>query len=99
MQVRMLQQKLGEQARVGTIDKFQGQEAPIVIVSMCSSSYDTAPRGLEFLLDRNRLNVAISRAQSLAIVVANPALARSKCSTIEQMRLVNLFCRIVAEGS
>jgi uncharacterized protein len=68
-----------------------------VIVSMCSSGSDASPRGLDFLLDRNRLNVAISRAQSLAIVVGNPALARSKCSTTDQMRLVNLFCKIVMQ--
>src|SRR5438876_295451 len=77
VQVRMLKHALGAQARVGTIDKFQGQEAPVVIVSMCSSAGDASPRGIDFLFDKNRLNVAISRAQCLAIVVGNSALANS----------------------
>ena len=94
MQVRSLQRVLGPQARVGTVDKFQGQEAPVVILSMCSSAGDASPRGIEFLLDKNRLNVAISRAQSLAIVVGHPALASTPCSTVEQMRLVNMYCRL-----
>lgn len=94
MQVRKLQQRL-KGAQIGSIDKFQGQEAPVVIVSMCSSSGDVSPRGIEFLFNKNRLNVAISRAQTLAIVVGSPTLARTKCSKVEQMELVNLFCRVV----
>ena len=74
--------------RVGTVDKFQGQEAPVVIFSMCASSGDSSPRGIEFLFNRNRLNVAISRAETLAVVVASPALVKTRCSSIEQMRLV-----------
>jgi len=96
MQVRKLQERLGDRARIGTVDKFQGQEAPVVIVSMCASSGDAVPRGLEFLLNRNRLNVAISRAQCLSIVVGSPALTLTSCSTISQMELVNAFCKIVA---
>ena len=95
MQVRKLQERLGDRARIGTVDKFQGQEAPVVIVSMCASSGDAVPRGLEFLLNRNRLNVAISRAQCLSVVVGSKALALTSCSTISQMELVNTFCKVV----
>ncbi len=62
--------------RVGTVDKFQGQEAPVVFYSTTSSSGEEVPRGLEFLFSRNRLNVAISRAQCLAVLVGEPAAAR-----------------------
>ena len=99
MQVRKLASALGSQARVGSVDKFQGQEAPIVIVSMCASQGESSPRGLEFLLNKNRLNVALSRAQSLAIVVANPALAQTRCTSLLQMTLLNFFCRIMHEGA
>lgn len=98
MQVRKLQERLRDRARIGTVDKFQGQEAPVVIVSMCASSGDSAPRGLEFLLNRNRLNVAISRAQCLSIVVGSPALALTPCSTISQMELVNTFCKVITHS-
>ena len=94
--------KLSEQfpgMRVGTVDKFQGQQAPVVIYSMCASSGDASPRGIEFLFSKNRLNVAISRAQTLAAVVGNPALARTRCSSLEQMQLVNVFCRAVDAGA
>jgi len=94
-QVRLLQERLGADMRVGTIDKFQGQEAAVVIVSMAASDGNESPRGVEFLFDRNRLNVAISRAKSLAILVANPSLVRTSCSTVKQMGLVNMFCRAV----
>ncbi len=98
MQVRKLQAALGPDARVGTVDKFQGQEAPVVILSMCASQGDTSPRGIDFLFHKNRLNVALSRAQSLAIVVASPALARTRCQTLAHMEQVNLFCRVMEEG-
>ncbi len=94
LQVRRLRQRFPG-IRVGTVDKFQGQEAPVVIVSMAASSADDAPRGIEFLFSKNRLNVAISRAQILAIIVASPTLARTKCARLEQIELVNLFCRLV----
>ena len=94
LQVRRLRERL-PRVRVGTVDRFQGQEAPVVIVSMAASSADTAPRGIEFLFSKNRLNVAISRAQILAIIVASPRLARTKCAKLEQIELVNLFCRVV----
>jgi uncharacterized protein len=93
-QVRLLSQRLGKKARIGSVDRFQGQEAPVAIVSMCSSTLEEAPRGARFLLNRNRLNVAISRAQALAIVVASPGLLAPRCATIEEMKLVNFFCRL-----
>jgi hypothetical protein len=95
MQVRKLQEKLGAQARIGTVDKFQGQEAPVVIISMCSSNGEIAPRGIEFLLDRHRLNVAISRAECLSIIVGSPELSKTLCSKLEEVQLVNLFCKFV----
>ncbi len=95
MQVRSLQQKLGPKARIGSVDKFQGQEAHVVIVSMCSSSLLDSPRGAEFLFEPNRLNVAVTRAKTLAIVVGSPELLVPRCETIEEMRLANLFCWLV----
>ena len=94
-QVRRLSEALGKGSRIGSVDKFQGQEAPVVIVSLCASTLDEAPRGAGFLLSPNRLNVAISRAQALAIVVGSPELTRVRCKTIEEMKLVNLLCRII----
>ena len=96
MQVNLLKRTLPEGARVGTVDKFQGQEAEAVIVSMATSSGDTLPRYIEFLYSKNRLNVAISRARCLALLVASPALADISCSTVEQMGLVNLMCAATA---
>ena len=95
MQVRKIRDLLPAGARVGSVDKFQGQEAPVVIVSMCASEGHDSPRGIEFLLNPNRLNVALSRAQSLALVVGHPGLATTRCRTLEQVKLVNLYCRIV----
>jgi len=92
-QVRCLRSKLPPGARVGTVDKFQGQEAPVVLFSMTSSSGDDAARGMSFLFSRNRLNVAVSRAQALAVVVCSPKLLSAQCSTVEDMRLVNMLCR------
>jgi superfamily I DNA and/or RNA helicase len=87
--------RLLPQARVGTVDKFQGQEAPISIYSMTTSSPDLAPRGMDFLYSRNRLNVATSRARCIAIVVASPELLRVRARTPGQMRLANALCRFV----
>lgn len=95
MQVNLLRRTLPEGARVGTVDKFQGQEAEAVIVSMATSNGDTLPRYIEFLYSKNRLNVAISRARCLALLVASPALADIPCATVEQMGLVNLLCSVV----
>ncbi|MEH2626307.1 putative RecB family nuclease [Bradyrhizobium sp. AZCC 1719] len=80
-------------ARIGTVDKFQGQEAPIVIYSMATSSHADAPRGMEFLYSANRLNVAVSRAKCICIVVASPRLFEAECRTPRQMQLANAFCR------
>jgi uncharacterized protein len=79
-------------ARVGTVDKFQGQEAPIVIYSMATSNPEEAPHGMEFLFSRNRLNVATSRARCACILVGNPRLFEPECRTPEQMRMANAFC-------
>ncbi len=80
---------------VGTVDKFQGREAPVVFYSMATSSAEDVPRTLEFLFSRNRLNVAVSRAMCLAFVVASPRLLKSRARTIDQMRLINALCRFV----
>ena len=81
--------------RIGTVDKFQGQEAPISIYSMATSSADEAPHGMEFLYSLNRLNVATSRARCLALVVASPGLLKVRCRTPRQMRLANAVARLV----
>ncbi len=80
-------------ARVGTVDKFQGQEAPVVIYSMATSRPEDAPRGMEFLFSLNRLNVATSRARCVAILVASPRLFEPECKTPRQMKLANALCR------
>ena len=80
--------------RIGTVDKFQGQEAPISIYSMATSSVDEAPRGMEFLYSLNRLNVATSRAKCLAVVVASPGLLAVRCRTPRQMHLANALARL-----
>jgi uncharacterized protein len=94
-QVRCLREKLGQNVRVGSVDRFQGQEAPVVIVSLCASTLDEAPRGAGFLLSPNRLNVAVSRAEALAIVVGSPELLEARCRSVEEMKLVNLLCHLV----
>ncbi|RTL92698.1 TM0106 family RecB-like putative nuclease [Ancylobacter aquaticus] len=92
-QVFELQRVLPEGARVGTVDKFQGQQAAIVIYSMTTSSYADAPRGMEFLYSLNRLNVATSRAKCICVLVASPAVFEAECRTPRQMQLANAFCR------
>jgi superfamily I DNA and/or RNA helicase len=81
------------EVRIGTVDKFQGQEAPVVICSLTTSSFEEAPRGMEFLYSPNRLNVAVSRAKAACIVVGSPALFEPECRSPAQMRLANAFCR------
>jgi uncharacterized protein len=85
--------------RVGTVDKFQGQEAPISIYSMATPTPEEAPRGMEFLYSLNRLNVATSRARCVALVVASPELVRVQCHTPRQMQLANALCRLVEVAS
>jgi uncharacterized protein len=94
-QVSLLTEGLPFGIEVGTVDKFQGRQAPVVIVSMAASSADDVPRGMEFLYSRNRLNVAVSRAQAMAVMVASPSLLSARCRTVDQLRLVNGFCRFV----
>ncbi len=80
-------------ARIGTVDRFQGQEAPVVIYSMTASSSEDAPRGMEFLYSLNRFNVATSRARCACVVVGSPRLFEPECRTPAQMRLANACCR------
>src|SRR5436305_3468698 len=96
-QIRRLQELLPE-VGIGTVDKFQGQEAPVVFYSMVTSSPEEAPRGMEFLYSRNRLNVATSRARCACVLVANPRLLEPECRTPEQMRLANGLCRYVEKA-
>lgn len=93
-QVNVLRDALPEGIRVGTVDKFQGQEAPVCLVSMTASSAEETPRGMEFLFSLNRINVAVSRAKGLAMVLGAPRLREAKCGTVEQMRLVNTLCAL-----
>ena len=79
--------------RIGTVDRFQGQEAPVVIYSMTSSSPGDTPRGMEFLYNRFRFNVATSRARALCVLVGSPALFAPDCRTPRQMRMANGLCR------
>jgi superfamily I DNA and/or RNA helicase len=80
---------------VGTVDKFQGREAAVAIFSLAASSGAHVPRRLDFLLDRHRLNVALSRAKTVAYLVGSPALLTSAVQTPDQLRLVNGLCRLV----
>lgn len=91
-QVFEIQQLLPD-ANIGTVDKFQGQEAVIAIYSMATSSYADAPRGMDFLYSSNRLNVAISRAKCMAILVSSPEIFEVDCKKPKQMQLANAFCR------
>jgi len=93
MSVRAIESVVPEGVRVGTVDRFQGQEAPVVFYAMTSSSSTDVPRGLDFLFQPNRLNVAISRAQCLAVLVCSSRLLDAECNTLGQMRMVNHVCR------
>lgn len=94
-QVNALRSSLPSDVRVGTVDKFQGQEAPICLVSMTASSAEDAPRGVDFLLSINRINVAISRAKGLALVFGSQRLRESKCETVEKVKMVNTLCALM----
>lgn len=98
LQVNALKTALPDGARVGTVDKFQGQEAEVVIVSLTTSSPDDLPRHVDFFYSKNRLNVAISRARTLAIVLANPRLLELDAATVEHLRLVNTLAWLSAEA-
>jgi predicted RecB family nuclease len=97
-QVGALCEALPELA-IGTVDKFQGKEAPVLIYSMTSSTIHDAPRGMNFLFSPNRLNVATSRAKSVCILVASPLLLEANCNTIDQMKWANALCRYVELAS
>jgi uncharacterized protein len=92
VQVNYLQSILPADARVGTVDKLQGQQAEVVLISMVTSSGDDLPRDIEFLYSKNRLNVAVSRARVLACIFASPRLLEVQCNTVEQLKLVNTLC-------
>ena len=93
-----MQERLPD-ARIGTVDKFQGQEAPIVIYSMTTSSRADAPHGMEFLYSLNRLNVATSRAKCVCVLAASPSVLEADCRTPRQMQLANSFCRYLELAS
>ena len=99
MQVRCLREALPEDVEVGTVDKFQGREAAVVFFSMASSTGDDVPRGLEFLFNPNRFNVALSRARCLTVIVCSPRLLESRCRTVEQMQLVNALCAFAEDAA
>jgi uncharacterized protein len=94
-QVRTLRSRLPAEVAVGTVDKFQGQQAPVVVVSMASSTPEDAPRGIGFAFDRHRFNVATSRAQCRAVLVCSPRLLDADCKTVSQMRLVSAVSAFV----
>ena len=94
-QVNFLKSRLHKDAKIGTIDKFQGMEAPITIISMTSSSVEDLPRNKKFFFNRNRLNVAISRAQCSSIVLLNPKLLNSPALDYEEFKLMNNFQKLL----
>ena len=98
-QVTRLQEALGSAARVGSVDRFQGQEAPVVFLSLCSSDAAASPRGLGFLFDRNRLNVAVSRAETLCVLVGHPRLAVTPVGTLADLIRVNFVAALMAAGA
>jgi uncharacterized protein len=98
-QVQLIRKKLDAAGLtaipVGTVDKFQGQEAAVAIISMTASSANEIPRGIEFLLMPNRLNVAISRAKWAAYLVYSPKLLDYKPTNVENLRLISKFINLV----
>lgn len=97
-QVNALRAALPDMVRVGTVDRFQGQEAPVCLVSMTTSSGEELPRDIAFLFSLNRINVAVSRAQVAAMVFASPLLLETPCRTVEEMSLVNALCLLREHG-
>jgi uncharacterized protein len=96
--VAALRAALPEGVAVGTVDKFQGQQGAVVVYALGSTSAAVAPRGVSFLYDVHRLNVAISRAKALAVVVGSPELLDAEVHTPEDLRAVNALCRLVEEA-
>ncbi len=94
-QVHQLRLDLPEGVAIGTVDRFQGREAPVVLISLATSDPERLPRGMEFLYSTNRLNVAVSRAEALVVLAASPALLSVRCRTVDQLRLANGLCRYV----
>jgi superfamily I DNA and/or RNA helicase len=94
----MLRERLGEDYKVGTVDKFQGQEASIVIISMTTSSKEEMPRDIEFLMGHQRINVAISRAKILSVFVMSYRLTLLEASSIQEMRMTNLLTRLIVKN-
>jgi uncharacterized protein len=99
MAVRTIRDQVPDGVRVGTVDKFQGRQAPVLFYAMTCSSGDDVPRGLEFLFDAHRLNVALSRAQCLAVLVHSPRLLDADCRTVDAMQLVDGVCRFAEVAS
>lgn len=98
-QTRLLQDSLGNKYQIGTVDKFQGREAAVVIISMASSDVESSPRGIEFLFEKNRLNVAITRAKSLAIVVGSKNLINVKPMNLKNMALTSFYIDLINSKS
>ncbi|MFT7838901.1 TM0106 family RecB-like putative nuclease [Saccharothrix sp. BKS2] len=102
LQVRLVRRELEKHGyghvRVGTVDRFQGQEAPVVVTTMTSSAAVDLPRGLDFLLSRNRVNVALSRAQAVAVVVCSPRLVEADVRDVDQLRLVSGMVGLMADA-
>ena len=96
--VAALRRALPGDVAVGTVDRFQGQEAAVVIYSMATSLAEDVPRGMEFLYSRNRMNVAVSRARCLAVLVCSPDLLRVACTTAAQIPLANALCSFVEQA-
>jgi uncharacterized protein len=94
-----LRARFGGSVRVGTVDKFQGQEAPVVIYTLAASSAEDAPRGADFLLEENRFNVAVSRGRALAVLVCSPRILATPCSSVEQLAAVAAFCAFVERAT
>jgi superfamily I DNA and/or RNA helicase len=94
-QIRNLQDVLGDEIQIGTVDKFQGREAPIVIFSMASSDIESTPRGANFLFEKNRLNVAITRAQSLAIIVGSKGLEKTDSYNIKDIKDISFYLDMI----
>ena len=95
-QVNFLLARLVKGTRVGTIDRFQGQEAPITIISMTSSDTENLPRNKAFFFNRNRLNVAISRAQCASIILFNPKLLDTAPADVNEIKLLNNFYKLLS---